>query len=317
MSVADYSQRLEDHQRALVLVQSVGQQLKPRQFSRLYERLTRLQNVMIPGQQRTLQLRYKRSYPVENSEWGDFQAHRKVIGLVCVGACDSENELQDLHSACDDIKQQYASTLFDSRLVVFGLNKDGSHIGHDLHQNNGHDSGDQVRGHHPSSKKTEEQLSKEDRANSNISHSEKRLSSSTSSSGSRAAKGSPVIDTKTANQKNRQHLRDPLNANSLLENANRLQQGQQIQVGQGQEEEDEPDEGQKDKEVGSSHFVLFYPSIEDCPDLEDKMTEFAASLFWVLESKRMDRSLERQDKLMLLMTPFEKKDFVGIDTDSR
>ena len=48
-----------------------------------------------------------------------------------------------------------------------------------------------------------------------------------------------------------------------------------------------------------------------------QVREFAASLFWVLESKRLDRSQERMDRLPLLVTPFEKKDIVGIDTDTR
>ena len=31
----------------------------------------------------------------------------------------------------------------------------------------------------------------------------------------------------------------------------------------------------------------------------------------------MDRAFERQDKPLLLMAPFESKDFVGVDTDTR
>ena len=42
-----------------------------------------------------------------------------------------------------------------------------------------------------------------------------------------------------------------------------------------------------------------------------------ASLFWVLERKRLDRSLERQEKVPMLTAPFEKKDMVGLDIDSR
>ena len=70
------------------------------------------------------------------------------------------------------------------------------------------------------------------------------------------------------------------------------------------------------KEANLSH-VVFYPSVEECNSLEDKLKDFVASLFWVLESKRLDRSQERLEKLPLLMTPFEKKDLVGIDTESR
>ena len=42
-----------------------------------------------------------------------------------------------------------------------------------------------------------------------------------------------------------------------------------------------------------------------------------ASLFWVLEGKRLDRSFERQERIPMLTAPFEKKDMVGLDIDSR
>ncbi len=51
----------------------VGNQLSPKTFNRLYERVSRLQQVHIPGQQRTVHVKYARSYPLENNEWGDFQ----------------------------------------------------------------------------------------------------------------------------------------------------------------------------------------------------------------------------------------------------
>lgn len=63
--------------------------------------------------------------------------------------------------------------------------------------------------------------------------------------------------------------------------------------------------------------VIFYPDVDQCSDLERCISEFIDSLFWVLESKRLDRSQERLDKLPMLATPFEKKDLVGVDTDSR
>ena len=41
------------------------------------------------------------------------------------------------------------------------------------------------------------------------------------------------------------------------------------------------------------------------------------SLFFVLEGKRLERTFERSDRLTLLCAPFEKKDYVGVDTDTR
>ena len=312
MSIADYSQTLQDHQRALVLVRTVGPKLSSKYFGRIFDRLSRLHNVPIPGQQRTLQIRYKRSYPLENNEWGDFQAHRKVIGLICVGYCETEKDLGDVYGGYEGTKQQFSSTLFDSRLLVFGLSKDGTTIVREPDKK----EGDGDSGNRTSSNKLEQELSKEDRANSNTNISDKKSglgvgvpSGDGSVSGSKLSKSSksPIIDTKTPGK---QAIQDPLNANSLLENANKLQQQQHQQQGK-----QETQQISKEKDAGTHTF--FYPSSEESADLEEKIREFAAALFWVLESKRMDRSLERQDRLVLLMTPFEKKDFVGIDTDSR
>lgn len=64
--------------------------------------------------------------------------------------------------------------------------------------------------------------------------------------------------------------------------------------------------------------MAFYPGFEDCSDVEKKVEDFVESIFIVLESKRLDRATDKSgDKIPLLCVPFEKKDFVGLDTDSR
>ena len=63
--------------------------------------------------------------------------------------------------------------------------------------------------------------------------------------------------------------------------------------------------------------VIFYPGTDTCVDLEDKVADFIDSLFWVLESKRLDRSQEKLDRLTMLAAPFEKKDLIGVDTEGR
>ncbi|CAB1456826.1 unnamed protein product, partial [Pleuronectes platessa] len=63
--------------------------------------------------------------------------------------------------------------------------------------------------------------------------------------------------------------------------------------------------------------VAFYPDFEDCSDVEKRVEDFVESIFIVLESKRLDRATDKSgDKIPLLCVPFEKKDFVGLDTDS-
>lgn len=63
--------------------------------------------------------------------------------------------------------------------------------------------------------------------------------------------------------------------------------------------------------------ALFYEESDPCTDLEAQITDFINSLFWVLESKRLERSREKLERVSLLLAPFEKKDFVGLDMESR
>jgi hypothetical protein len=87
-------------------------------------------------------------------------------------------------------------------------------------------------------------------------------------------------------------------------------------VGGGDSQDDKSDLS-KDGTSASKLHVICYRHEDQCPDLEETLQDYVASLFWILDSKRLDRSYERQDKPPLLMTPFEKKESVGIDTDTR
>ena len=104
----------------LILVQQVGSHLSGKNFSRLYERIAKVTEVDIPLQDRTVHLRYRKTYATKNSEWGDFQAHRRIVGLVCLGAYEADDEATQLGQLYTDIKQLYSTTLFDSRLFIFG-----------------------------------------------------------------------------------------------------------------------------------------------------------------------------------------------------
>lgn len=56
---------------------------------------------------------------------------------------------------------------------------------------------------------------------------------------------------------------------------------------------------------------MFYGENDPVSDLEQNVAELINSLFWVVESKRLERSREKLEKVSLLLAPFEKKDFVG------
>jgi trafficking protein particle complex subunit 9 len=62
---------------------------------------------------------------------------------------------------------------------------------------------------------------------------------------------------------------------------------------------------------------FFYTENNPCSNLETRITDYVHSLFWILESKRLERTKEKFDKVALILAPFEKKDFVGLDMESR
>ncbi|XP_069777776.1 trafficking protein particle complex subunit 9 isoform X4 [Narcine bancroftii] len=195
MSVPDYMQCAEDHQSLLVIVQPVGI-VPEEQFFKIYKKIAAANQINLQDSQRVLYIRYRHHYPSENNEWGDFQTHRKVVGLIAVTECCNAKDWPQTSEKFHSQKEIYSSTLYDSRLFVFGL------------------------------------------------------------------------------------------------------QGEIA-------EQPRPD-------------VAFYPSYDECETIEKKVEDFIESLFIVLESKRLDRSTDKSgDKIQLLCVPFEKKDFVGLDTDSR
>lgn len=195
MSIPDYMQCAEDHQTLLVVVQPVGI-VSEENFFRIYRRISSVSQVSVRDSQRVLYIRYRHHYPPENNEWGDFQTHRKVVGLITVTDCLAAKDWPQTFEKFHVQKEMYGATLYDSRLFVFGL------------------------------------------------------------------------------------------------------QGEVA-------EQPRPD-------------VAFYPSYEACESVEKRTEDFIESLFIVLESKRLDRATDKSgDKIPLLCVPFEKKDFVGLDTDSR
>ncbi|XP_054972955.1 trafficking protein particle complex subunit 9 isoform X4 [Pan paniscus] len=195
MSVPDYMQCAEDHQTLLVVVQPVGI-VSEENFFRIYKRICSVSQISVRDSQRVLYIRYRHHYPPENNEWGDFQTHRKVVGLITITDCFSAKDWPQTFEKFHVQKEIYGSTLYDSRLFVFGL------------------------------------------------------------------QGEIVEQPRTD--------------------------------------------------------VAFYPNYEDCQTVEKRIEDFIDSLFIVLESKRLDRATDKSgDKIPLLCVPFEKKDFVGLDTDSR
>jgi len=156
---------------------------------------------------------------VEHNDWGDFQTHRRLLGLITIGKFESQTELNELCRQHESLKVRYGSTLFESRAIFFGPDE-------------------------------------------------------------------PPLET----------IGEVLTPPSA--GGRRLQ----------------------DEFTTPSNFkaqAFFYREQDPCVDLESRIGDFASALFWVLESRRLERSREKADKVSLLLAPFEKRDFVGLDMESR
>lgn len=225
MSHPDYEQFSHDHAAILILLKHIGSQLKPKTFNKFYDRISKINEVKITdstGQVRNITVRFVKEHPVENNDWGDFQTHRRLLGLVSLGKYDSQTELNEVCRVHESLKVKYNATLYDSRCVLFGPAKDST-----------------------SGSPTDVSSSSED-----------------------------TSDPKTTVEE----YTTPSNFKTR---------------------------------------ALFYEESSVCSDLENQITEFINSLFWVLESKKLERSREKLERVSLLYAPFEKKDFVGLDMESR
>lgn len=201
MSHPDYDQIAQDHASILILVHHQEGLLKPKSFTKIWDKIRRVNHTKVTDSAnvtRQVYVRYVKEYPVESNDWGDFQTHRRLLGLITVGQYETQTDLNEICRVHESLKVRYTSTLYDSRCILFG--------------------------------------------NEN------------------------------------EQLKTPSNFKSL---------------------------------------PLWYTDTETCLDLEAQVSELLNSLFWVLESKRQERSREKLDRVPLLLAPFERKDIVGLDLESR
>lgn len=183
-------------------------------------------------------MRYVRDHAVENNDWGDFQTHRRLLGLITVGRFDSQGELNELCRVHESLKVKYTSTLYDSRAILFA----------------------------PPTNST------------------------------------PETDNNDSKSVDSSYTTSETSLNGFkLENDE-----QKILI----------DNNMVMPTIFKSRG-FFYTENSTCPNLETRINDFINALFWILESKRLERSKEKFDKVSLLLAPFEKKDFVGLDMESR
>lgn len=127
MSHPDYEQYPHDHAALLILVKSIGSNIKQKTYNKFFERISRISNLKITdstGNTRDILIRYIKEHPVENNDWGDFQTHRRLLGLVSLGKYDTQTELNEICRVHESLKVKYSNTLLDSRCVFFGPSTD-------------------------------------------------------------------------------------------------------------------------------------------------------------------------------------------------
>lgn len=129
MASPEYHQTAEDHQCLLILVKQVSpdHQLSVRSFDKIYDRISRITEVKIGdaqglGLERIIRLRYKKNdYSEDCNDWGDFQYHRKLLGLISIGKVlhHRDEDMDEITRNHESTAEMYANTLLDSRSFVF------------------------------------------------------------------------------------------------------------------------------------------------------------------------------------------------------
>ncbi|XP_068618004.1 protein brunelleschi [Battus philenor] len=260
MSHPDYAQHAQHHACLLVLVRGIGGVLK--NFNKLWERIQKVNNIKVTdstGQVRDIWVRYVRDYPVENNDWGDFQTHRRLLGLITLSKFTNQIELNEVCRVHESLKVKYSNTLYDSRAFMFGP---GSNLKKPEQEPDTYNV-------------YEDDRQSKDKNNLNVKN------PATSEPG------------------------DSLSSNESFPRSSSSSASYAIQ---------------EENFTTPSNFkthAMFYGENEPVQDLEQNVADLINSLFWVVESKRLERSREKLDKVSLLLAPFEKKDFVGLDMETR
>ena len=111
MAFPDYEQTVWDQRSILIMVNSIGPRLNEDKFQEIFEQISGVTEVSAEvstnndhlatanqelGNKRTFIIRYVKNYPVENNEWGDFQKHRQVLGIISVGGYTTVQELEEI-----------------------------------------------------------------------------------------------------------------------------------------------------------------------------------------------------------------------------
>ena len=251
-------------------------------------------------------IRYKNAYSKECNEWGDFQVHRKALGLISIGRCSNDAEFEELFESYRREKENFAETLFNSRLLVFGMNSDGSPLTEEQASKQNESSPaprfkiDGDKGDNPVVDCDNQSTNQDKENHSDNGHvtsmemtdplrrDEESVKSHNNNNGIVVADGRG-LETKSLQEK---HDSSPRSQITFLRQSSDRKSDKSKNslnpVDKKKEEIKNPI-----RKIGSNNSirdtsgseVVFYPSVDDCDGLEDSVKEFVTSLFFVLEGR--------------------------------
>lgn len=66
----------------------LGEEITAKTYNKIYDRISKITSLNIldsNGVERNVKSRYVKDYLVGNNDWGEFQTHRRLYGLITVG----------------------------------------------------------------------------------------------------------------------------------------------------------------------------------------------------------------------------------------
>nr|XP_002125742.1 trafficking protein particle complex subunit 9 [Ciona intestinalis] len=120
MSIANYNVSCKQHSQILICVQSHGN-ISHTDFEEALSRIKKHEHLTVADAGRKINVRFEVDVPANNSEWGFFQPHRRVMGFIMIAGCSTAMDVALLHEVFQKKKETLADFIFDARCFVFGM----------------------------------------------------------------------------------------------------------------------------------------------------------------------------------------------------
>lgn len=120
MSVASYMTSALDHSRIVIGVK-YGANTNTESVKFVLEKLESHKSLVINDAGFTINISFDSNVSPQNSQWGPFQAHRQVYGIIYIGEATNPMEAALILDKFNKLKEAYNSGLYHSRCIIFGI----------------------------------------------------------------------------------------------------------------------------------------------------------------------------------------------------